>query len=74
MPFHIVYGDITQMQVDAIVNAASVSLKKRPGICAAIFHAAGEHLLQKACRDVGYCPPGKALLFPFYGISSGLSL
>ncbi len=32
MPFHIVYGDITQMQVDAIVNAASVSLKKRPGI------------------------------------------
>ncbi len=64
MPFHIVYGDITQMQVDAIVNAASVSLKKRPGICAAIFHAAGEPLLQKACRDVGYCPPGKAVITP----------
>lgn len=34
-------GDITQIAADAIVNAANSELTRQPGICDAVFRAAG---------------------------------
>ena len=63
----IVYGDITQMQVDAIVNAANMELKnyaphKGGGVCGAIFRAAGAEKLQAACDALAPIPTGEAVI------------
>ena len=42
-------GDITQLKVDGIQNAANEGLRSGGGICGAIFSAAGEFDLQRAC-------------------------
>lgn len=41
MPFTIVRQDITQMKVDAIVNATNTRIQMDGGVCGAIFQAAG---------------------------------
>ncbi len=57
----IVEGDITELRVDALVNAANEDLKLGSGVAGAILKKAGPSI-QKECDRIGGTPVGTAVL------------
>lgn len=69
MTINILKADITAQNVDAIVNSANPSLLAGGGVCGAIHKAAGAEL-EVACRAIGGCKVGEAVLTPAFNLSA----
>lgn len=70
MGFEIINGDICDMDVDVIVNAANSRLRMGGGVCGAIFNRAGVRGLQEECDQKNFCPVGQAVITSSYNLKA----
>ena len=77
MTLTIIQGNITYAETDAIVNAANDRLAEGGGVCGAIFGAVkkvggqdAHRKLTDACRAIGHCPTGDAVITPSFGLKA----
>ena len=77
MTLTITQGNITNAETDAIVNAANDRLAEGGGVCGAIFGAVANvgdrdahRKLTEACRAIGHCPTGDAVITSSYGLKA----
>ena len=70
MGFYIVNDDLVKMNVDCIVSNANVNLKMVEGVSRAIFHSAGDIDMMEACRKIGKCDVGNAVMTPSFNIKN----
>ena len=61
---------ITDLDTDAVVNAANEGLWAGSGVCGAIFRAAGHAKLQAACSKIGHCDTGSAVITPGFDLKA----
>ena len=69
MSIEIIKADITELEADAIVNAANSSLLRGDGVCGAIFKKAGFDL-DKECQKIGHCNTGEAVITNGYNLKA----
>jgi O-acetyl-ADP-ribose deacetylase (regulator of RNase III) len=68
MKIHVVLGDITRQDVDAIVTAGNSALRGGSGVNGAVHAAAGPRLL-RASRALAPCPAGSAVVTPAFDLA-----
>lgn len=65
--FSVVTGDLLTLDVEAIVNPANITLQGRGGLSGQILKTGGPELLA-ACKALGLCQPGHAVITPGFGL------
>lgn len=55
---------ITKLDTDAIVNAANSGLWEGGGVCGYVFRDAGSAEMTMACKEIGHCDEGSAVITP----------
>lgn len=70
MPLVLTRDDVSRVDAEAVVNAANEHLSAGGGVCGAIFEAAGRHELESACKQLGGCPTGSAVVTPGFGLKA----
>ena len=61
---------ITNAGTECIVNAANEDLREGGGVCGVIFNAAGARQLQAACKAIGHCDTGDAVITPAFNLNA----
>lgn len=69
MGIYLKKGDITELDVNCIVNSANERLQHGSGVCGAIYKAAGSELGIE-CRKVGHCGIGEARITKGYNLNA----
>jgi len=70
MPLKIIHNDITEMETEAIVNAANVYLHAGGGVCGAIFNKAGFYEMSQACQKLPPIAVGEATITPGFHLKA----